>query len=65
MFFVTQSHIHTEQQNWIGKIKIESKFKNEGEKTALAPRDIYDANIKSDICEVLSFHEISSTMRKR
>ena len=63
--FVMQGHLHTEQKKLIEKLKIESKIKNESEKTAQAPRDIYNANVKSDLCEVIPFHKLSSTMRKR
>ena len=61
-FFENQPHTHPKNPREIQKIKIESKMKNEAQRTPLAPRDIYNS---SSSMEVGPFAKISSTMRKR
>ena len=64
-FFENQPHTHPKNPLEIQKIKIESKMKNEAQRTPLAPRDLYNSNITSSSIEVGPFAKISSTMRKR
>ena len=64
-FFENQPHTRPKNPDEIQKIKIESKMKNEAQRTPLAPRDIYNSNITYSSIEVSPFAKISSTMRKR
>ena len=65
IFFENQPHTHPKNPDEIQKIKIESKMKNEAQRTPLAPRDIHNSNITSSSIEVSPFAKISPTMRKR
>ena len=64
-FFENQPHTHPKNPDETQKIKIESKMKNEAQRTPLAPRDIYNSNITSSSIEVGPYAKQSSTMRKR
>ena len=64
-FFENQPLTHPKNPDEIQKSKIESKMKNETQRTPPAPRDIYNSNITSSSIEVGPFAKISSTMRKR
>ena len=63
--FEGQGHMHTEQNNLIEKLKTESKIKDDCEKTPLAPKDIYNDNLKTNCTGISPFSRMSSTMRKR
>ena len=65
IFFENQPHTHPKQPDEIQKIKIESKMRNDAQRTPLAPRDIHNSNIMSSSIEVSPFAKRSSTMRKR
>ena len=64
IFFENQPHTHPKNQDEVQKIIMESKIKNEAQRTPLTPRDIYNSNITSSSIEVSQFAKISSTMRK-
>ena len=63
-FYEGSGHMHVEQFQLIEKLKIESKIKDQCEKTPLAPKDIYNENLKNNT-EITPYSKLSSTMRKR